>query len=356
MRVPEAGTLQYLRTSFNQEAIEQYFDLTEAAEAAKGKEKTRLKKQLAERFSEGQPKAIRPRLTRWQGYATPGEAEPSAVIYPGPFDPDLIVLTRSEDDKSDSEQKDARKMGLEATLQLTSALRDAAMKAAGDNVPEWLSGHQRDGRPTTKPHAAFFPLPFVGAKHADGHILGLAIAIPRTREIDNESRHDAIRRAIGPLLFDDAGHERTIRLWRGNVWNWRLHREKREYPPLALRAATWTGPGTEWASVTPVVLHHYPKRNRENDVERIVLEAFASAGLPEPSELRAQPVSLFTGAGHARSMPQFTEGGASLCRYQVHVVVKFPCPVQGPVLIGRGRFRGYGLLRPLGVNRDGIAG
>lgn len=349
MRVAEAGTLQYLRTSFNQEAIERYFDLTEAADAAKGKEKARLKKQLAESFPEGQPAARPPRLTRWQGYATADEVEPSPLVHPGPFDPDLIVLTKSDQEKIDSPRKNAqRRMGLEATLQLTSALRDAAMKAAGNSAPEWLSGHQPDGKPTTKPHAAFFPLPFVGAKHADGHILGLAIAIPRTLETEG-NRHDTIRTAIGALLFDEAGKERTIRLWRGNVWKWSLSREKREYPPLTLRSATWTGPDTEWASVTPIVLHHYPKRNRENDVERILLEAFASAGLPEPAELRAQPVSLVTGAGHARSMPQFTEGGENLCRYQVHVVVKFPCPVRGPVLVGRGRFCGYGLLRPLGV-------
>jgi len=104
--------------------------------------------------------------------------------------------------------------------------------------------------------------------------------------------------------------------------------------------------------VTPVVLHHYPRRAREGDVERILFEAFASAGLPEPEDLRVQPVSVFEGAAHARSMPEFTEGGAGLCRYQTHVVVRFPGPVEGPVLVGRGRFRGYGLMRPWEGRRD----
>ena len=339
MRVAEAGTLQYLRASFNQEAIEVHAALAEAAETAKGKEKTRLKKQLTEQFPEGPPAATRPRLTRWQGYAQRQQAEGPPLIEAGPFDPNLIVLTK---------QDEARMMGIEATLQLTSALRDAAMKAAGDAVPEWLSGHQPDGRPATNPHAAFFPLPFVGARHADGHIMGLAIAVPRSVE----NRDDNLRRTIGALLFDDEGNDRTILLWRGNAWKWKLQREKREYPPVTLRTATWTRPEREWASVTPVVLHHYPKRNRENDVLRILFEAFASAGLPEPVEIRVQPVSLFTGAGGVRSLPEFTEGGEGLCRYQVHVVVTFPCKVQGPVLVGRGRFRGYGLFRPVGVERD----
>jgi CRISPR-associated protein Csb2 len=236
-------------------------------------------------------------------------------------------------------------MGIESTLQMTSALRDAAMKSTGANVPEWLSGHQPDGTPSLNPHAAFFPLPFVGAKYADGHVMGLAMAVPR------EFRSEDLRKVIGPLLFRESGQEKEVRLWRGDAWEWRGQREKREYPPLTLRAATWVGPSAEWASVTPVVLHHYPKRNRDGDVERILLEAFESAALPQPIELRVQPVSRFQGAGHAKSMPEFTEGGANLCRYQTHIVVKFPFLVEGPLLVGRGRFRGYGLLRPVEVNR-----
>jgi len=342
MRVAERGTLAYLEKVFNQEAIERYQQLSEALEGAKGKEKNRLKKEIAEHFPEGHPKATRPRLARWQGYLRFSGQKAQEEVRNGPFDSKLIVLTRRDEQ---------RIMGLEATLQLTSAFRDAVMKAAGEDVPEWLSGHQPDGSPTSKPHAAFFPLPFVGAKHADGHVMGLAMAIPSELDLQHETRDAVLRRVIGPLLFRDTGEEKVIRLWRGHAWRWELEREKREYPPVTLRATTWTGPAREWASVTPVVLHHYPKRKRENDVQRILLQAFESAGLPSPDEMRVQPVSLFEGAGHARSMPEFTEGGESLCRYQVHVVVKFTVPVEGPVLVGRGRFRGYGLLRPVEANR-----
>lgn len=100
-----------------------------------------------------------------------------------------------------------------------------------------------------------------------------------------------------------------------------------------------------------MVLHHYPKRNREGDVERILAEAFQSALLPAPSKVRVQSISCFEGAGHAQSWPRFTEGGKDLCQYQVHIVVQFPLLVKGPVLVGRGRYRGYGLLRPLEVTR-----
>jgi CRISPR-associated protein Csb2 len=347
MRVAEPGTLAYLRKAFNQEAIERQQQLFEALEGAKGKEKKRLKKEIAEYFPEGEPSATRPKLARWQGYVKVDSQQPEEDVRTGPFDPNLIVLTRRDEQ---------RVLGLETTLQLTSALRDAALKAARENVPEWLSGHQPDGTPTVKPHAAFFPLPFVGAKHADGHLMGLAIAIPWNLDLQGQTRAAALRRVIGPLLFRETGEEKTVHLWHSDVWEWKLEREKREYPPLTLRPKTWTGPSREWASVTPVVLHYYPKRNREDDVHRILLQAFESAGLPEPVQMGVQPVSFFEGAGHARSMPVFTDGGVSLCRYQTHIVVKFPVLVQGPVLVGRGRYRGYGLLRPTEVSCGSFAG
>jgi len=53
------------------------------------------------------------------------------------------------------------------------------------------------------------------------------------------------------------------------------------------------------------------------------------------------------GAAHIRQMPMFEDQGSGLCRYQVHVVLEFAEPVGGPLLIGRGRYRGYGLCRPL---------
>jgi CRISPR-associated protein Csb2 len=41
------------------------------------------------------------------------------------------------------------------------------------------------------------------------------------------------------------------------------------------------------------------------------------------------------------------EGGSP--RQQVHVLIEFPCEVVGPLLLGAGRFRGYGLCKPLGL-------
>jgi len=301
MRIAEAGTLAYLEKSLAQ--------------------------------------GERPRLARWRGYTRAKQNQVVPAIE-GPFDSRLIILEKLAE---------GRVLGLESTLQLTGALRNAAMRALPEGPsPEWLSGHQADGSPSLKPHVAFFPLPFVDARYADGHVLGMAMAIPRAVPPDEA------RRALGALLFHpESGEEHTIHLWRKDgFWDWNLRRETRDRPPTALRAETWTEASDVWASVTPVVLHHYPKKRRDSDVERILSDAFISAGFPEPKTLCVSAASIFEGAPHARSMPEFTDGGEKLCRYQVHASVEFGEPVRGPVLVGRGRFRGYGLFRPVRRNEE----
>jgi CRISPR-associated protein Csb2 len=51
--------------------------------------------------------------------------------------------------------------------------------------------------------------------------------------------------------------------------------------------------------------------------------------------------------GSLRAMPG--QGGFPQLRkgkFQVHAQIDFADPVAGPLLLGAGRFRGYGLLRP----------
>jgi CRISPR-associated protein Csb2 len=341
-RTAERGTLQYLEREFNGAARAKYAEMAEALDVAKGKEKTLLKKAMATAFPGGEPGSPDPKLTRWAGYVPRrDEREPEEKPLRGFFDKEHVVVLG---------MVKGERLGLESTLQLTGALRNAAMNAAGVSLPELLSGHTADGHPSRKPHVAFFPLPFVDAEHADGHVLGLAIAIPREADRDAE-----VRRALGALLFREGGEDRMIHLWKSpgkdaggaKVWDWRLQRSARDEPRAALRLQPWTRASRFWASVTPIVLHHYPKKNREGSVVEIVGEAFESAGLPRPLRVAVQPVSYFRGVGHVLEMPEFSEGGEGLCRYQTHVVVEFERLVEGPVLVGRGRFRGYGLCRPV---------
>jgi CRISPR-associated protein Csb2 len=94
-----------------------------------------------------------------------------------------------------------------------------------------------------------------------------------------------------------------------------------------------------------VVLHHFPKKGSSGDIERILREAFKSALLPQPESIEISLASAHAGAGSIRDVPAFAEGDG-FTRYSTHVVATFAEPVTGPLLVGRGRFRGYGLFRP----------
>ena len=200
---------------------------------------------------------------------------------------------------------------------------------------------------------ALLPLAYAGGEHADGHILGLAIAFPRS--VPAPERAECLR----GRLFGRLGEDLNLELQIGNLGVWTVRREERSAPPLALRATTWTEPSTVWASITPVVLDRHPKHDQQT--ERVqwreeVAESIAKScelqGLPRPYLIDVDKTSWHRGAPRSRpgpgGMPWLPGKEGTSPRQQVHVLVRFPCEVQGPLLLGAGRFRGYGLCKPLG--------
>ncbi len=100
----------------------------------------------------------------------------------------------------------------------------------------------------------------------------------------------------------------------------------------------------EWSTVTPVILPRHPKRNRESLTDLLWL-ALAQAGLPEPvlrgAELEWRGTGYQAGVELAsRYLPP-----ANLSdKPRVHVKLSLARPVAGPLAIGSGRYRGFGLL------------
>lgn len=234
-------------------------------------------------------------------------------------------------------------MGLESTLLLSEKLRNAVVKHCPEPVPEWVSGHTPDGRPSQTPHIAFLPLPFVGREHADGHLLGFALAIP------NQVEQAEAGRCLNPLLgVSEYGAMRQVRLYEGAIFEWTLELEDRDSPPVALRSRTWTRPARRWATVTPIVFDRHPKgRNKGDQGERMVAEACQRIGLPRPVDVVLSQVSLHLGVPHSRQFPTMRRKSDNGRLQHTHALVKFDRPVNGPVTLGAGRYRGYGMCRPV---------
>jgi hypothetical protein len=298
-------------------------------------ERTRLeelKQELAERFPNGRPISLRPEPVHWQSYisATPRQ-EPATSA--GVFDPQLIVFTIS-----------GKRLSLPTTLKLTAALRGALLKACPlSPQPEWFTGHRLDGHPSAAPHMALLPLPFVDAEHADGRVMGLALALPRG--LDPAEAGECLNAF---LIDEQTGQSQAHRLFAGRWFDCGIEMDLRERPPKTLNIATWTRASRVWASVTPVVLdRHCDGKDRWMRAVETVKDACLRSGLPRPVEVLLHPVSRVRGVPHAREFSSLIRNSDGGRRYHSHAVLVFEQPVGGPVLIGAGRFRGYGLCRPM---------
>ena len=292
-----------------------------------------MKTKLAEQFPDGQPPTPRrPVPGKWQGYARPQQASSEPVLH-SLFDPRLIVLAVK-----------GRRVALPETLRLTAALRGLLMtRCLEQPPPEWLSGHRPDGRATSEPHLALIPLPFVDARHADGRVMGLALVLPRALSPQEAGR------CLKPILHDPGtGLPREHRLFSGDWLECAVELEARERPPTNLDPDTWTRVSRLWASVTPVVLNrHFGGKDKWERAADSVKDMCEHIGLPRPREVVLHPVSLVEGVPHAREFPQLTRKRDGGRQSHSHAVLIFDEPVGGPVLIGAGRFRGYGLCRPM---------
>lgn len=346
LRVVSEGCLDYLRDQYNGEAVDRFYDFTVRIQSTKGKEQKQAKADFEAVFgtawkaSLAAPTSRRPILSMTETYRNIAQSDKEVTPVSTVFNDQLLILDKRE----------GPVLGLESTWQLLTALRGAIEKAASP-TPEWISGHQPDGSPSEKPHLAMLPLAFVGHDHADGHLLGIALALPRDVPLVERGK------LIGRLLYDATGMPKDLRLTLGKLGVWTLGEEQRPAPPQALRSATWSAASETWASISPVVLDQHPKTDPRKDrvgyhteVTAIISASCRRIGLPDPVEIDIDKTSWHRGAPRAKPgpdgfplMPQ-RPGGPNRC--QIHVWLRFDRPVIGPVLLGAGRYRGYGLCKP----------
>lgn len=342
-----AGTLSLCESNVNLDAIDEYVGLNADIKAAKGKEKKRLKEQLAERFPDGMPPSVDPPSTLAVGYRKVGD--PRIESPRSHFDDELMVLSVLE----------GPAVSLVSTLQISGAFRKRLHDAFPDRKsPPWLGGHAEDGGPAKRPHLAILPLPFVGGKHGDGHLLGVGLAFPR--DIAVRDRAIAMRNVFEAIdEIGDIGIRLNLKSYRpldNSDCQLVLGREERLSPPLSLRAESWTKPCSVWETVTPIVLDRFPKQDRsaqreawQQEVAKIICTSCENIGLPAPCQVHPHHNAFVRGVPKARpqasGFPLLT-GGTRRGHFQVHARIEFDQPVRGPVIVGAGRFVGYGFCRP----------
>src|SRR5579875_688571 len=265
------------------------------------------------------------------------------------------------------------------SLAVARAVRNSLLAHADQPPPEILSGHQRPAAaeataPLERPHLAVAPLLNAGSPYGDGAVLGVALILPAACPDDDR---DAVERAI--RSWDDAGFELRfpappgappVRLeledlgvdradggpgWLDLAIPERRRTTMRDY---------WCRPARRWLTVTPIALDRFPGNLRSREPrarERAEAEAAAGiaracvfAGLADaPEQVRVAvrldaPLAGVPASPGGRRRPgarQFPgyRTGTGTPRACVHAEIEFAEPVAGPVLVGAGRYLGYGL-------------
>ena len=295
------------------------------------------RQRLREALDNLPPPKQRPKLSFYHGYARPAQETATANVANTVFSPHFLVLQLC------TKRGPYEELDLVSTLAVTNRWREAILSQSNglsEPVRRMLSGHDTKGGPADNPHLAFLPLAFVGHEHADGHLLGIGLALPA--DLSRDDRREAIR-AIAAV--------RELRLGPLGVWS--VEPVTASQPPWNLKPEAWTSyprGATHWSTVTPVVFDRHPKAKNKAEYQQetaaMIAEACTRIGLPKPREGIVTRTSAHIGVPPSFSFPCLKRKDGSERRH-AHAILVFDEPVCGPVLIGAGRFRGYGICRPL---------
>ena len=212
---------------------------------------------------------------------------------------------------------------------VTAALKAATMsryqRLFGDPLPRELHGHGFNG--TGFEIARFLALPNVGYDHSDGRILGAAVWLPRSCERAVVERVRAAARSLD--LLRGPKFEVKVAPWRGDG-------------PHTARPSRWRQKSATWVTAVPAIHERFGRLDLQE-----LRRWCRHAGLPEPAAFRRTRVPLVRGALDLH--PSEVERGGlrnDHAKPYSHLVVRFTEAVRGPVVIGGGRSRGFGLCIP----------
>lgn len=202
-----------------------------------------------------------------------------------------------------------------------------------------LSRHQRiHGEPPPVLHghgfsrngyelARFLALPDVGYPRSRGRIHGLALWMPPG------CGSDVIQR-VRDAAF-------AVRRLTGGGMDVSVYPRDGEIRPIAANPARWNRRSRSWVTAFPAI----HERRGVLDLEAVAWWC-THAGLPVPIRFRSARAPLAPGAVDLAPVETNRPGKPGL-PYS-HVQLWFEEPVVGPVVIGAGRQRGFGLCVPVG--------
>ena len=215
----------------------------------------------------------------------------------------------------------------EATAALKGAIMSRYRRLYGDPLPQVLHGHGFEGKGFEI--ARYLALPDVGFKHSDGRIHGAAVWLPRDCDPSTFERIRTAARSIDVLRAP--GLDTEVTPWPGKG-------------PTAARPDRWQRWSTTWVTAVPAIHERYGRLDLAE-----VGRWCRNAGLPEPVAFRSARAPLAPGALslHPAEVQRPAHRRTVATKPYSHVELQFAEPVRGPVVVGGGRSRGFGICIPV---------
>lgn len=221
-----------------------------------------------------------------------------------------------------------------------------------------LCGHGPGGGKIVGPHAAVLALPSILGPYPDGRVRRLALVGFGSTNLMAAQLFEAVAARLHERELIDAGQTTGVVLRRETDAEW---------------SSLLEGPATDWESVTPVVLERpefvskewkrLGHRERGRDARRgdsaaaremdraiaerreaLVREAISRLDVGDVTRVQITRAPWRAGLHPA---PQYRASDYLRASPRFHIRVSFQAPVQGPIIVGRGKYVGFGLLRPL---------
>lgn len=206
-----------------------------------------------------------------------------------------------------------------------------------DRIARLLFGHRdsRSAEPSEGGHIAIVSLPSMNVGFdADGWLRRVVILGYGLRDEEDRALFHDLTRGLDSLELRD--REQPVGVIR-------LASSKAQ--TAALRP--WIGLGgvsaQAWRSITPVILTGHPRQGRS--LEKCLLRTLAQQGI---SLENVESVATFTGPTVPKSVAarEYRVRDYLSTTRRVHVEIIFREAVRGPLVLGRGRFVGFGLMFP----------
>jgi len=194
-------------------------------------------------------------------------------------------------------------------------------------LASFVHGHGPKGSANRGPHS---------------HLRFQYLPLPTISKYDGNLRVGAIRRV---MISAPVGCEDRIDFIRKRLIGRELIWQNETVGILNLASQTdwvsrqYTGCAYEWCSVSPVILDGFDDHN-PNKTRRLIRKALANTGTSIDTEFDWQPFGYLAGVEPARAFFRPDKLNGILA----HLKIRFAHPVCVPIVLGAGRFRGFGLM------------